>query len=96
MITNYDVDAFLTSLRDEGEEVQNFIKHFLLLLDDAHNPEMAPVRARLRALMQRDLEIGKHRQVWAYLALWLEEPAQASKPSKSTGKVIEGLGVTPP
>jgi len=96
MVTNYEVDAFLTSLRDEGAEVQGFIKHFLLLLDDAHNPEMASARARLKALMQRDGEIGKHRAAWALLAPWLEEPSQPAKEAKSTGKVIESLGVTPP
>ena len=96
MVTNYEVDAFLTSLRDEGAEVQGLIKHFLLLLDDAHNPEMAPARARLRALMQRDAEIGKHRPVWQLLAPWLEEPSELAKPAKTTGKVIESLGVTPP
>ena len=96
MVTNYEVDAFLTSLRDEGVEVQALIKHFLLLLDDAHNPDMALARARLRTLMQRDAEIGKHRAVWTLLAPWLEEPSQPTKLSKTTGKVIEGLGVTPP
>jgi hypothetical protein len=96
MVTNYEVDAFLTSLRDEGAEVQGLIKRFLLLLDDAHNPDMASARARLRVLMQRDAEIGKHRAVWALLGPWLEEPAQPAKPPKTTGKVIETLGVTPP
>lgn len=96
MATNYEVDAFLTSLRDEGPEVQGFIKHFLQLLDDAHNPDMASARARLRALMQRDAEIGKHRGVWGALAPWLGEPAEPVKQSKTTGKVIESLGVTPP
>ena len=96
MISNYEVDAFLTSLRDEGAEVQGFIKHFLLLLDDGHNPDMAPARARLRALMQRDTEIGKHRAIWGALAPWLVEPVESAKPAKTTGKVIESLGVTPP
>ncbi len=96
MVSNYEVDAFLTSLRDEGAEVQGFIKHFLLLLDDAHNPDMASSRARLRALMQRDTEIGKHRAIWTMLAPWLVEPADPVKPAKTTGKVIESLGVTPP
>jgi hypothetical protein len=96
MVTNYEVDAFLTSLRDEGAEVQGLIKHFLLLLDDAHNPDMASARARLRTLMQRDAEIGKHRAIWALLHPWLSEPSEPVKPSKTTGKVIESLGVTPP
>lgn len=96
MVTNYEVDAFLTSLRDEGPEVQEFIKHFLQLLDDAHSPEMAGARARLTALMQRDAEIGKHRAIWGLVAPWLAEPSQSAKPGKTTGKVIESLGVTPP
>lgn len=96
MATNYEVDAFLTSLRDEGAEVQEVIKHFLHMLDDAHNPDMAPARARLRVLMQRDTEIGKHRAIWALLAPWLSEPSEPAKPAKTTGKVIESLGVTPP
>jgi hypothetical protein len=57
---------------------------------------MAAARARLRALMQRDTEIGKHRAVWSLLGPWLQEPSQSAKPSKTTGKVIESLGVTPP
>jgi hypothetical protein len=53
MVTNYEVDAFLTSCAMKARG-PGLIKHFLLLLDDAHNPDMASARARLRTLMQRD------------------------------------------
>jgi hypothetical protein len=96
MVTNYEVDAFLTSLRDESAEIQEFIKHFLLVLDDSHNPGMASARARLKMLMRRDAEIGKHRAIWGQLSPWLAEPSEPAKPAKTTGKVIESLGVTPP
>jgi len=96
MVTNYEVDAFVTSLRDEGPEVQNLITHVLQVLDDAHNPGLKPARARLRALMQRDAEIGKHRAMWAILDPWLAEPAESVTSPKATGNVIKSLGVTPP
>lgn len=96
MVTNYEVEAFLNAMRDEGPEVHAMIKDFLKLLDDANNPDLAGVRARLRGLMQRDDEIGKHRKVWALFAPWLAETAEPAKPAKTKGKIIEDLGVTPP
>lgn len=96
MVTNYEVDAFLTGMRDEGPEVQGMIKDFLKLLDDAHNPDLSAARKRLRELMQRDAEIGKYQKVWPLLAPWLVEPSEPSKPGRSKGKIIEELGVTPP
>jgi hypothetical protein len=47
-------------------------------------------------LMRRDAEIGKHRAIWGQLSPWLAEPSEPAKPAKTTGKVIESLGVTPP
>jgi hypothetical protein len=96
MVTNYEVEAFISSLRDEGAEVQGFVKSFLKLLDDAHNPDLAAARKRLRDLMQRDAEIGKHQQVWPLLAPWLVEVSGPAKPSKPKGAVIKDIGVAPP
>ncbi|MFZ5862100.1 MAG: hypothetical protein ACOYXR_04550 [Nitrospirota bacterium] len=96
MVTNYEVDAFISSLRDEGAEVQGLIKNFLKVLDDAHNPDLAAARKRLRELMQRDAEIGKHQQVWPLLAPWLVEAPTPAKPSKPKGTVIKDIGVAPP
>jgi hypothetical protein len=96
MVTNYEVDAFISSLRDEGAEVQGLVKNFLKVLDDAHNPELAAARKRLRELMQRDAEIGKHTQVWPVLAPWLVEASAPAKPSKPKGTVIKEIGATPP
>jgi len=98
MVTNYEVDAFLTAMRDESAEVQGMVRNFLKVLDDAHNPDLAMARKRLRELMQRDSDIGKHQKMWALFAPWLVEPSLPAKPSqpKGKGKVIEELGVTPP
>jgi hypothetical protein len=98
MVTNYEVDAFLTAMRDESAEVQGMVRNFLKVLDDAHNPDLAMERKRLRELMQRDSDIGKHQKMWALFAPWLVEPSLPAKPSqpKGKGKVIEELGVTPP
>jgi hypothetical protein len=96
MVTNYEVDAFISSLRDEEAEVQGLIKNFLKVLDDAHNPELASARRRLRELMQRDAEIGKHQQVWPLLAPWLIETSAPAKPGKPKGTVIKDIGVAPP
>jgi hypothetical protein len=96
MVTNYEVEAFLTGMRDESPEVQGIIKHFLKVLDDAHNPDLAAARKRLRELMQRDAEIGKHQKLWPLLAPWLAEPSEPPPPGRSKGKIIEDLGVTPP
>lgn len=96
MVTNYEVEGFLNAMRDEAPEIQGIVKNFLKILDDANNPELAAARARLRALMQRDDEIGKHRKVWALFAPWLTESSEAPKPAKTKGKIIEELGVTPP
>lgn len=96
MVTNYEVEAFISSLRDEGPEVQGLIKNFLKVLDDAHNPDLAAARTRLRDLMQRDAEIGKHQQVWPVLAPWLAEASSPAKPSKPKGTVIKDIGAAPP
>lgn len=96
MATNYEVDAFINSLRDEGAEAQGLIKNFLKVLDDAHNPDLAAARKRLRELMQRDAEIGKHQQVWPLLAPWLVEAAAPAKASKPKGAVIKEIGAAPP
>ena len=96
MVTNYEVEAFLNGMRDESPEVQGVIKNFLKVLDDAHNPDLAAARKRLRDLMQRDAEIGKYQKVWPLLAPWLAEPAEPAKPGRTKGKIIEDLGVTPP
>ena len=96
MVTNYEVEAFLTGMRDESPEVQGIIKNFLKVLDDAHNPDLSAARKRLRELMQRDAEIGKYQKVWPLLAPWLTEPSESPKAARSKGKIIEDLGVTPP
>jgi len=96
MTTNYEVDAFISSLRDEVAEVQSLVKNFLKVLDDAHNPDLAAARKRLRDLMQRDAEIGKHQQVWPVLAPWLSDASAPPKPTKPKGTVIKDIGVTPP
>ncbi len=98
MVTNYEVDAFLTTMRDENAEIQGMVGNFLKVLDDAHNPDLTAARKRLRDLMQRDSEIGKHQKIWTLLAPWLAERSEPPKPNqpKSKGKVIEELGVTPP
>jgi len=96
MVNNYEVDAFLTSMRDEDPEVQGIVRNLLKVLDDAHNPDLAGARKRLRTLMQRDTEIGKHQRVWSVMAPWLAESSEPVKPEKLKTKVIEELGVTPP
>jgi len=96
VITNYEGEAFLSSLRDEEQGVRDIVRHIFNVLDDANNPDLAGARKRLMALMQRDEEIGKHQSAWRVVASWLQGPAEANQREKPKTKVIENLGVTPP
>lgn len=96
MVTNYEVEAFLTSLRDEDAAVLGLVRNVLKVVDDAHNPDLAPARKRLRELMQRDGEIGKYQNVWRLLAPWLVEGSDQATPREPKGTAIKEMGVRPP
>ncbi|HEX9758376.1 MAG TPA: hypothetical protein VGB26_11370 [Nitrospiria bacterium] len=95
MITNFEVSVFLKDLRDEGPEVKGIVENFLKVVDDAHNPDLDKARKRLQALMKRDLEIGKNKEVWDLFANRLEGiPPETSDPLSPRKKV--DLGLSPP
>ena len=96
MITNYEGEAFLSSLRDEDQTVRGIVQRIFSVLDDSHNPDLAAARKRLIALMHRDEEIGKHQNAWRVVAPWLRESVEPDQREKPKTKVIEQLGVTPP